>query len=173
MALPLFEYHSISREMAITIKPEAGAAKHIDHRIKSFFTFDKIRAMQILESIQYGFGYLIVGFLGGTILDYSFPVFNEEQSVHFVLIEVILQTLALAVLVFYLRKLVKIAPFFFYIHPSGKKYQPYLTSEYDGEVMIGIALLGAQFNLIKKMDFLSRKLYKWIFNEERKIVHSI
>lgn len=159
--------------MAISIKPEKEAAKHVAERARSFFTFDKIRAMQILESIQYGFGYLIVGFLGGTLLDYSFPVFNEDQSVHFVLIEVILQTLALAVLVFYLRKLVKIAPFVFYIHPSGKPYKPYRTSEYDGEVMIGIALLGAQFNLIKKMDFLSRKLYKWIYNEERKVVHSI
>lgn len=159
--------------MRIPIGPEKDAFKYTKQRFKKLFTFDHIRAMQILESIQYGFSYLLVGFVGGTILDYSFPEFTEEKKPLVVFIEVILQSLLLAIMTFYLKKLVKLTPFLFYIHSSPKVYHPYLTTEYDGEVMIAMGLLGVQFNLVKKMDFLSRKLYAWIYDEERKVENSL
>jgi hypothetical protein len=146
---------------------DSGAKHHVDRHIKSLFAFDKVRFMEILESIQYGFGYLLVGFFAGTVLDFSFPTFTEESSVWVVLAEVILQSLLLIVIVFYVRLLVKTMPSLFDFHLKGRsRYVPYSTSEYGGELMISLAVIGAQFHLIKKLDFLSRKLYKFIYNME-------
>lgn len=56
---------------------------------------------------------------------------------------------------------------------SGKGYKPYESSEYGGEVMIAIVLLGAQFNLIKRLDLLSRRFYQWLYDEEKTIGESM
>jgi hypothetical protein len=145
----------------------SGADHHVRHHIKSLFAADKVRFMEILESIQYGIAYLVVGFLAGTVLDFSFPSFNEETPTKVVFLEVVLQSLLLIVLVFYVRLLVKTMPSLFDFH-FGKRsrYVPYSASEYGGELMISLAVIGAQFHLIKKLDFLSRKLYKYIYKME-------
>ncbi len=144
-----------------------GADHHIQHHIKSLFAFDKVRFMELLESIQYGIAYLVVGFFAGTVLDFSFPYFNEETPVHVVFLEVVLQSLLLIILVFYVRLLVKTMPSLFDFHLGKRsRYVPYSASEYGGELMISLAVIGAQFHLIKKLDFLSRKLYKFIYNME-------
>ena len=89
------------------------------------------------------------------------------------------EQILLAIAVFYVRKIVKIMPFMFVlqtdINGDGRvdKYHPYLASEYSGEVMIALVLIGAQFNLIKKLDLLSRRLYKWLYNEEKTVQHSL
>jgi hypothetical protein len=122
---------------------------------------------------------LIVGFFAGTVADYSFPRYKEEITTKELFFEVLLQSILLILLVFYVRKIVKIMPFAFVlnidINRDGKvdRYRPYEVSEYGGEVMIALAILGAQFNLLKKLDLLSRRLYKWIYNEEKDIGHSL
>ena len=161
------------------ISPEKGWKQHVQERIRSLFLFNEVRVMELLETIQFGMGYLIVGFFAGTILDYSFPHYKEDVDTSELFLEVLLQGLLLTITVFYVRKIVKIMPFFFVLHTDingdGKldAYHPYLASEYGGEVMIAVVMLGAQFNLIKKLDLLSRRLYKWLFNEERKVQHSL
>ena len=155
------------------------AWEHVQERVRSLFLFNEVRVMELLESIQFGLGYLIVGFFAGTLADYSFPRYKEDISTQELFLEVILQSILLIILVFYVRKIVKIMPFAFIlnidINRDGKidKYKPYEASEYGGEVMIALAILGAQFNFIKKLDLLSRRLYKWFFNEEREIGHSL
>ncbi len=135
--------------------------------------------MELLETIQFGMGYLVVGFLAGTMLDYSFPHYKEDIGTKELFFEVFLQGILLAIAVFYVRKIVKIMPFFFVlntdINGDGKvdAYHPYLASEYSGEVMIALVMIGAQFNLIKKLDLLSRRLYRWLYNEEKTIQHSL
>lgn len=126
--------------------------------------------MEILESIQYGFGYLIVGFIAGTVLDLSFPTFDEQTPVHTVFLEVVLQSLLLIILVFYVRKIVKTMPSIFdlqYGKTKALQYRAYSASEYGGELMISLAIIGTQFHLIKKFDFLSRRLYHWIYKREQ------
>ena len=147
------------------------AGKHIETHVKSLLQADMIRFMELIESVQYG-----IGFLAGTALDYSFPNHDENTPVKTVFIETILQCILLIILVFYVRKLVKIMPSLFDIHygiskKGMSKYKAYSVSEYSGELMISLAVIGAQFHLIKKLDFLSRKFYKWIFNEERELKH--
>lgn len=135
--------------------------------------------MELLETIQFGLGYLIVGFLAGTTLDYAFPHFKEDISTKELFFEVLLQGILLAIAVFYVRKIVKIMPFLFVlgtdINGDGRvdKYHPYLATEYSGEVMIALVMIGAQFNLIKKIDLLSRRLYRWLYNEEKTVQHSL
>jgi hypothetical protein len=159
--------------------PEKGYKEHVQERIASLFRFNEVRAMQLLESIQFGLGYLVVGFFAGTVLDYSFPGFEEDISTGKLFLEVLLQCILLIILVFYVRKIVKIMPFLFVlnydINRNGKvdAYNPYEASEYGGEIMIAVVILGAQFNLIKKIDLLSRRLYQAIYNEEKKIGHSL
>ena len=147
------------------------AVKHINTQIKNLFQMDDVRLMEILESVQFGLGYLIVGFFIGTILDYSFPNFDDNTPVRTVFLEVLFQSLAIIVLVFYVRKLVKIMPSVFDLHflsKSGKvKFRPYTTTEYSGELMISLAIIGAQFHLIRKLDFLSKKLYEFIYKRKR------
>jgi len=157
------------------IHPEKDAWKHVKERLASLLSFDEIRIMEILESLQFGIAYFFVGFVSGTLLDWAFPKFNEDETVWEVLRQVVIQSVLLILLIFYIRKFVKIMPFMFVLNFDANgdnktdPYRPYKASEYGGEIMIAVAVIGAQFNLIKKLDFLSRKLYKLVFNEERLI----
>jgi hypothetical protein len=165
--------------VSFPITPEKGYKHHIQERIRSLFLFNEVRVMELLETVQFGIGYLVVGFLAGTVLDYSFPHYKEEISTQELFFEVLLQGVLLAIAVFYVRKIVKIMPFLFVLHSDlngdGRidKYHPYLATEYSGEVMIAVVMLGAQFNLIKKLDLLSRRLYKWLYNQEKIVQHSL
>lgn len=161
------------------ISPEKGYKQHIQERVRSLFLFNEVRVMELLETLQFGIGYLVVGFVAGTILDYTFPSYKEDIETKTLFFEVLLQGVLLAISVFYVRKIVKIMPFLFVLHKDingdGKidRYHPYQATEYSGEVMIALVLIGAQFNLIKKIDLLSRRLYRWIFSEEKTIQHSL
>jgi len=131
--------------------------------------------MELFESMQFGLGYLIIGFLAGTLVDSLFPRYDETKDIWNVFIETVLHSLALIVVIFYVRKIVKIMPFLFVINfdinGDGKivKYHPYQATEYSGETMIALILVGSQLNLIKKIDLLSRKLYEAFHKEEKKI----
>jgi hypothetical protein len=165
--------------VSFPITPEKGYKQHIQERIRSLFLFNEVRVMELLETVQFGIGYLVVGFLAGTILDYSFPHYKEDIRTQDLFLEVMLQGILLAITVFYVRKIVKIMPFLFVLHTDlngdGRidKYHPYFATEYSGEVMIAVVMLGAQFNLIKKLDLLSRRLYKWLYSEEKVVQHSL
>lgn len=161
------------------ISPEKDYKKHMQERIQSLFLFNEVRIMELLETIQFGIAYLGVGFMAGTVLDYSFPNFKEDIDTKTLFTEVLMQGILLAVAVFYVRKIVKVMPFLFVLNfdlnGDGKidSYHPYQATEYSGEVMIALVVIGAQFNLIKKIDLLSRRLYKWIYGEEKIIQHSL
>lgn len=160
----------------LTIRPEDHAMDHIRDRTQKLMLNSDIRVMELLESIQYGLLYLIVGFASGVALDYSMPAYNEQVKTSTLFLEVAVQCLILTIMTFYLRKLIKIVPFLFVIGfpGSGKStYKPYQSEEYGGEVMIALVLLGAQFNLIKKLDLLSRRFYKWLYDEEKTVGESL
>lgn len=150
-----------------------NAWKHTMERIQSLFDMDAIRIMQLLESFQYGIGYIVVSFLAGCGVDLLFPNYDEDQDTRSLFFEIFLQSLVLILVVFYVRKIVKIMPFMFVITEDGKpvapQFRPYEAPEYNGEVMIAVILIGSQFNLIKKIDLMSRRLYQWMFDEEKKI----
>ena len=159
-----------------SIRPEAHAMEHVRERTEKLLLNNEIRVMEMLESIQYGILYLVFGFGLGVTLDYSFPSYNERIRTSTLFFEVALQCLLLIVLTYYLRKVIKIIPFLFVIDFTGTgktSFKPYQSEEYGGEVMIAIVLLGAQFNLIKKLDLLSRRFYAWLYDEEKAVGESM
>lgn len=160
----------------LTIGPEEHAMEHVRERSQKLFLRDEIRIMELLESIQYGVAYLAIGFAGGVALDYAMPSYNEDVKTSTLFLEVAVQSLLLIIVTFYLRKLIKIMPFLFMINGTGSgkpRYKPYQSEEYGGEVMIALVLLGAQFNFIKKLDLLSRRFYKWLYDEEKAVGESL
>ena len=161
------------------IHPEKNAYEHINTHLKHLFNHDEARIMELLESIEFGLGYLGIGFIAGVFVDALFPVYDETKDTYIVFFETVIHALILIIVVFYVRKIVKIMPFLFVLdfdtNGDGKvsKYHPYQATEYSGELMIALILVGSQLNLIKKVDLLSRKIYKVIHKEEKKIGISI
>ena len=149
---------------ASPFKLEKKYNKYIENRIHTLTRLDELRIMELLESIQYGLGYLFIGFVLGVGTDMLFPVYTTEKDTLTVFSEVVLQCIMLIIVVFYCRKIVKLMPFVFAFNP---KYRVHESDEYNGEIIIAVVLIGVQINLIKKIDFLSKNIYKWMWKEER------
>ena len=145
---------------------QKGYEEYVEDRVERLIRVDEFRVMELLESIQYGLGYLFVGFFMGVGTDMLFPVYTSEKDAWTVFSEVILQCITLIIVVFYCRKLVKLMPFLF---AFNSKYRVHESEEYQGEMMIAVVLIGVQINLIKKLDFLSKKFYKYLWQQERAI----
>lgn len=159
--------------------PDSEAKDYFQDRLAKLLRINDVRIMELLESFQYGIGYILICFFLGVGLDFLFPKFDEDISIGQLFVEVVLQCLALIVFVFYGRKLVKVMPFLFFFNRSlfgGKgvpKYRAYESTEYEGEVVIGFVLVATQTNLLKKLDKLSRKLYELMFGEERNVASKV
>lgn len=155
--------------------PNSEAKEYFQDRLTKLLRINDIRVMELLESFQYGIGYILICFFLGVGLDFLFPKFEEDISIGQLFLEVVLQCLALIVFVFYGRKLVKVMPFLFFFNQSlfgakgVPKYHAYESTEYEGEVIIGFVLVATQTNLLKKVDKLSRTLYELMFGEVRSI----
>ena len=80
-----------------SIGPEPRAMEHVRERVDKLFLKNEIRVMELLESIQYGILYLVLGFATGVTLDYSFPSYNENIRTWPLFIEVVLQCLLLLI----------------------------------------------------------------------------
>ena len=152
---------------ASPFKLQKGYKSYIENRFDRLTRLDEVRIMKLLESIQYGLGYLFVGFFLGVGTDMLFPVYTPEKDIWTVFSEVILQCIMLIIVVFYCRKIVKVMPFVF---AFNSKYRVHESDEYNGEIIIAVVLIGAQINLIKKIDFLSKNIYKWMWKEERALI---
>lgn len=153
--------------------PAKDAKGYFTDRLEKLVRVNEIRVMELLESFQYGIGYILVCFFLGVGLDFMFPKYDETKSTLAIFGEVVLQCLSLILFVFYGRKLVKIMPFMFNLRyplfggkdvPSFKAYQ---STEYDGEVIIGFVLVATQTNLLKKIDHISKALYEFLFQAKR------
>lgn len=125
----------------------------------------------ILESLQYGFLYLVAAFVGGTALDFTFPHYRKNRPTMDVVREVVSQCLALVVVVILIRTIVQGIPFFWRGTAVAAGYRPYGTTEFNGEMMMGLVFLSSQLNLLAKIDDLSKRIYTAIFNEKRVVEH--
>lgn len=147
-----------------SIGPEPGAATYFESRVEKLVRFDSIRANELAELGQYAVIYTLLSiFVSGT-LNLLFRPYDEGISTRRLAYEVIMEVLIIVIVVFYMRKLIKTVPFLFNMHwPGAVTYRPYLSTEFNGEIAIGIIFIGMQFRLIKKLDLLSRRLYSAFF----------
>ena len=122
------------------------------------------RVYHMLESLQYGFLYFVATFIGAIFLDSRFPVPSEEKPTHEIFREIILQAMAIVVVTYFIRYIVKNIPLVYPVFP-GSKYIPYRTPEYQGEVMMGLIFVGGQVNLIRKIDILTNRSRAYFFGK--------
>jgi hypothetical protein len=122
----------------------------------------------MVESIQYGFFYMVFAFLGGAGLDFLFPRFSETADEVRLVLEVTGQCMCLVLLAYFIRQVVTSVPFLLPI-PKGIGFKPYLSDEFSGEMMMGLVFLSSQLNLIQKIDLMSRRLHQRFFEDERYI----
>jgi hypothetical protein len=150
------------------VHPVPNAIEHIQDRTQKLFNFNEVRIMELLENVQYGLGYMGLAFIIGVSLDYVFPKYDEEQDTRQVILEIALQIVLLIVGAFYIRKIVKIMPFLFVINfdidGDGRipKYRPYESTEFEGELMMGLVFVASQRNLLNKIDLVSERLYAYL-----------
>lgn len=150
---------------SFSIGPEPDAYKHFIEHLGSITRFDIIRINELLELIQYNVIYCISAFIGGLSINAIFPEYNESVSITRLSFEIIGELLALVLVVFYIRRFAKTIPFLLHLTGSGPNgFKPYLTTEYQGEIALGIIFVGVQFRLIRKLALLANKISNAIFN---------
>ncbi len=155
------------RMPSFNIGPEPDAYKHFIEHLGSLTQFDIIRFNELLELIQYNVIYCISAFIGGFSINAIFPEYDETVSIGRLSLEIIGELLALVLVVFYIRRFVKTIPFLFHLTGSGPNgFKPYLTTEYQGEIALGIIFVGVQFRLIRKLALLANKLGNAIFKSK-------
>lgn len=135
---------------------EPGAAKHFKNGIAELMRFDRVRGNQLLEVVQYGAIYCITAFVASSALNLIFTPYSETVSTGHLALEVIWELLLNVIVIYYLRLLIRSVPLV--LHFGGTPFEPYTTTEFNGEIAIGIIFIGVQFRLIKKLDLLSRRL---------------
>lgn len=155
---------------------EKDAGEYFARRWHSLVSTSDIRIMQILELFQYSVIYFFVAFIFGTGLDFLFPDYDDAKSTGKIMGEVLIQAILIILGAFYIKKLVKLVPFIFYLNidldGDGKvqRYKPYKTTEYHGEMMIGaIVFIAVQINFLRKVNALADRTIKFIFNTERSL----
>ena len=130
---------------------------HFISRVRKLFNLNTIRINEIAEIIQYTILYGIVAFYVGTWINATFPHFDKSKSTTELMLEVLGETIILTICVFYIRKLVKIVPFIFHL-PGKQAYNPYLSTEFHGEIVISVIFITLQTNLVKKLEELSKRI---------------
>lgn len=134
--------------------------KYVRERYKRLTNFDKIRRLKLIEIIQYTILYTIVTLPLSAILEEIFPEPDETKNKWIILLEVLLQTMMIAILVFYIQKFVKLIPF---IYMGDKEYKEHKIFEYQGDITISIIFVGTQKNLFEKIHILRRYIASLLF----------
>lgn len=129
--------------------------KYIEDRFKKLVSFDKVRLYKLLEISQYILLYLLISMPISVLLEEIFPDVDENKSTWKIMIEIILQIIALGILIFYIMKVVKLVPFIFM---GDKSYIEHKVFEYEGSITLSLVLLGTQKNLVSKIHIIRSRL---------------
>ena len=118
------------------------------------FRHDTIRALKILEILQYAVLASILSLGVSYIVNKYAPKLNKKKSKFVILLEILLQLTILIFLAYYITKIVEVFPFI------GKgissKYIPSKKGESDIGVNLGLAYIyvASQINLNEKIHYL-------------------
>lgn len=124
------------------------------NKFRDLISINKYRINELYEIFQYSILYIIVTIIWGFYLNRMFPPEDESKERQVILFEVVLQALAIAISVFYIRKLCQMFPLLI----NFKEYKEYKTSEYGGEVILSIVFMTTQKHIINKINLLNRSI---------------
>ena len=142
---------------------------HFRAGIKDLLRFDKVRLINILGSVQYGIAYTLAFFMAGISINFIFPSFTTNyHSLHVLFLLILLQSLVIIIVTFYVQKLIESIPgvisffpqYFDYNKLVTQGFIPYGIDEYKGNMASNIILIGTQVNLIKKVAHFTTEFSK-------------
>jgi len=120
-------------------------------KLKDLISFKKTRLNELYEIFQYSIIYIIISFFWGFYLNSLFPEEDESKNPIRILSEIVLQCIAVAISVFYIRKLCQIVPLIINL----KGFKEYKTDEYNGTVILSIVFMTTQKHIINKINILN------------------
>ena len=123
------------------------------NKFRDLISIDKIRFNELYEIFQYSILYIVVTILWGFYLNRMFPEEDESKSNIVILAEIVLQSISIAISVFYIRKLCQMFPLLI----NFKGYSENKTSEYGGEVILSIVFMTTQKHIMNKINLLNRR----------------
>jgi hypothetical protein len=141
---------------------------HFTSGIKDLLRFDKVRLINIGGSIQYGIIYSILYFIIGIALHVIFPPLIKNDPLFNIFLWIVLQSIVLIIITFYVQKFVQAIPGVFSYFPeyfnirdlTTKGLVPYGLNEYKGDMASSIILIGTQMRLLEKIAFLTTEVAK-------------
>jgi hypothetical protein len=141
---------------------------HFESGMKDFLRFDKVRFLNINGTLQYGLIYGIVYLFVGILINYCFPEHTTKISLNSLFGWIIVQSVVIIIVTFYVQKFVEAIPGWASFFPQffnpeelkSKGWKPYGIPEYKGEMAASIILIGTQVNLLKKIILFTEKFSK-------------
>jgi hypothetical protein len=141
---------------------------HFEAGLKDFARLDKVRLINIGGSIQYGILYCIVFLFIGVLLHNIFPTLNKSDPLLSTFLWIILQSVVIILVVFYVEKLVVMIPGIFSFFPQffnmdellAKGFIPYGINEYKGNMASSLILIGTQYHLLYKVEYFTTEFSK-------------
>ena len=123
------------------------------NKFRDLISIDKYRFNELYEIFQYGVIYMIISFFWGFYLNKMFPPLDEKKSNIVILSEIVLQAVAIAISIFYIRKLCQMVPLLI----NFKGYSENKTSEYSGAVILSIIFMSSQKHISQKVNLLNQR----------------
>lgn len=123
------------------------------NKFRDLISIDKIRFNELYEIFQYSIIYITISFFWGFYLNRMFPEEDESKSNIVILAEIVLQSISIAISVFYIRKLCQMIPLLI----NFKGYRENKTNEYGGEVILSIVFMTTQKHIMNKINLLNRR----------------
>ncbi len=134
---------------------EKDPIKKMKNAIADIIRVDDIRIIEIVELMYYSFFYTVLGLFTGTGVNRIFPARSLTESPSWqVFIETIIQVMIISLVVFYIKKIVKIIPSpFTYV----SNYCPYIFTETVSIVILGVVIISTQSSLVNKFEILGNR----------------
>ena len=132
--------------------------EHVKKQFNKLIAIDKIRMHKLLYVTQYSMLYVFVGVLLGSLTDYLFPPYDPEKEPLDIVKELALQTVVIALAIFYSRKLVKIVPYLFNFDNSFSNSHARNIPEFQGSIVLALVFVATQTSYLKKLQHLSKNV---------------
>jgi hypothetical protein len=132
--------------------------EHVKRQFNKLISIDKVRMHKLLFVSQYSVLYVFVGLLLGSLTDHLFPEYDPEKENMDIFKELALQTVAVALCIFYSRKLVKIVPYLFNFDNSFSHSHAQHIPEFQGTIILTLVFVATQTSFLKKIQHISKNV---------------